>query len=298
MKKTLELVVCLLLTLLVVLNLDKISDYLATFFNNEKKVYIASSNDYKKDYEFKFVKMSNEYVPYSYEALLNIIYSTLNNGWDTFTFYCPDEYTNCLEDITEISNDTSLLSNINTFVHPYNNFSKIEVITSTTGEVTINVAKLYSDESINKINIAVDEIITKEITSDMSNEDKILKIHDYIINNTKYDKKEDKSINSYDATGPLFDGVAVCSGYADLMAIFLTKFGLPNFKVASDTHVWNAVYINDEWLNIDLTWDDPVTKDSNVDTLLHQFFLVNTKTLLEFDTKDHTFDTTIYQELK
>ena len=297
MKKTLELIVCLLLTILVVLNLDKITDYIATFFSEEKRVYIASSNEYKKDYEFKFVKMSKEYVPYSYEALINIIYSTLNNGWDTFTFYCPDEYTNCLKDITKISNDTTLLSNINNFVHPFNNYSKIGIITSTTGEVTINVTKLYSNEDINKINVKVDEIITKQITNDMSIEDKILKIHDYIINNTKYDTKK-SSDNAYDAKGPLFDGVAVCSGYADLMAIFLTKFGVSNFKVASDTHVWNAVYINNEWLNIDLTWDDPVTKDSNVDTLLHQFFLVNTDTLLEFDTKDHTFDTTIYQELK
>ena len=297
MKKTLELIICLLLTVLVVMNLDKITDYIATFFGEEKRVYIASSNEYKKDYEFKFVKMSNEYVPYSYEALLNIIFSTLNNGWDKFTFYCPDEYANCLEDITKISNDTTLLSNINNFVHPFNNYSKIGIITSNTGEVTIDVTKLYSDEDINNINVRVDEIITQEITNDMSIEDKILKIHDYIINNTKYDTDKE-SENSYDANGPLFEGLAVCSGYADLMAIFLTKFGVSNFKVASDTHVWNAVYINNEWLNVDLTWDDPVTKNSNINTLLHQFFLVNTNTLLEFDTKDHTFDTTVYQELK
>ena len=37
----------------------------------------------------------------------------------------------------------------------------------------------------------------------------------------------------------------------DLMAIFLTKFGVKNFKVASDTHVWNAVNVNGEWLTCD-----------------------------------------------
>ena len=31
------------------------------------------------------------------------IYSTLNNGWETFTFYCPDEYTECLNDVDKIS---------------------------------------------------------------------------------------------------------------------------------------------------------------------------------------------------
>lgn len=296
MKKTLSLIACLLVTLLVVMNINNISDYLADFLSDEKKVYIASSNEYTKDYEFKFVQMSNEYVPYSYQGLLNIIFSTLNNGWETFTFYCPSEYTDCLKDVTKISKDTTLLSNINNFVHPFNNYSKIGIVTSTTGEVTINVTKLYSNEEINKINIGVDEILTSQITSDMSIEDKILKIHDYIINNTKYDTNKTNE-DSYNAMGPLFNGTAVCSGYADLMAIFLTKFGLKNYKVASDTHVWNVVLINGEWLNIDLTWDDPITKDSNVDTLLHQFFLVNTEKLLEFDIKDHTFDTTIYQEL-
>ena len=81
------------------------------------------------------------------------------------------------------------------------------------------------------------------------------------------------------------------------MAIFIAKLGLPNFKVASDTHVWNVVLIDGEWLNIDLTWDDPITKDSDVDTLSHKFFMINTNKLLEFDTEDHNFDTTIYQEL-
>lgn len=296
LKKTISLVVCLILTLSVLINMDALSNYLADFLESEKKVAIASSNEYAKNYDFEFVEQSKDYVPYSYQGLLDIIYSTLNNGWKTFTFYCPDEYTDCLKDVTKISKDTTLLSNINNYVHPYNNYSRIGIVSSTTGEVTINVTKLYNDEDIEKINRGVDEIITKEITTDMSDEDKMLVIHNHIINNTRYDI--DKSNDaSYTALGPLFNGNAVCSGYADLMAIFLTKFGLKNYKVASDTHVWNVVLVNGKWLHIDLTWDDPVTKNSDVDTLSHKFFLINTEKLLEFDTKDHKFDSTIYQEL-
>ena len=55
--------------------------------------------------------------------------------------------------------------------------------------------------------------------------------------------------------------------------------------------------IDNNWYHLDLTWDDPVTKNSDVDTLSHQFFMVNTEKLLEFDTKDHRFDTIVYQEL-
>ena len=276
--------------------MDKLSNYLADFLESEKKVYIATNNDYTKNYDFKFVKRSQNYIPYSYQDLLDIIFSTLNNGWDTFTFYCPDEYSNCLNDINKISKDTTLLSTINNYVHPYNTYSKIGIVRSNTGEITINVNKLYSDDDIEKINRGVDDIITSELTTDMSDEDKLLIIHNFIINNTSYDINKTNDA-SYTALGPLFNGTAVCSGYADLMAIFLSKFGFRNFKVASDTHVWNTVLINGEWLNIDLTWDDPVTKDSDVDTLSHKFFLINKEKLLEFATKDHNFDATIYQEL-
>ena len=297
MKKTISLIICILLSLLVLLNINNISDYLAKFLENDKKVSKPTPNDYYRNYDFLFVQQSNEYIPYSYQGLLNIIYSTLNNGLETFTFYCPDEYTDCLKDINDISKDTTLLSNINNYVHPYNNYSKIGIVTKTSGEVTINVTKLYNDTDIDKINKGIDEILTKTIKNDMSDDDKLLAIHDYIVNNTRYDINKVNS-SSYTALGPLFSGTAVCSGYADLMAIFINKLGLKNYKIASNTHVWNAVLINGEWLHIDLTWDDPITKDSDVDTLQHDFFLVNTKKLLEFDTKDHKFDFTVYQELK
>ena len=294
--KKVSVLISLLITLLLLLNIDNISDYLADFLSEDKKVYISSPNNYTKDYDFKFVQMSNKYIPYSYQGLLNIIFSTLNNGWETFTFYCPDEYTNCYEDVSKLSKDTTLLSNINNFVHPYNNYSKISISNSNTGEVTIKVTKTYTEEDINKINKGVDEIITNELTNDMSVEDKILKIHDYIINNTRYDVDK-LNKDSFNAKGPLFNGKAVCSGYSDLMAIFLTKFGVKNYKVASDSHVWNVIFLNDEWLHIDLTWDDPITLNSDVDTLSHQFYMITTNKLLEYNTTDHTFDTTIYQEL-
>lgn len=296
MKKTIPLIICILIALVVFLKLDDITDYIVTFLDNDKKIQIASSNEYKRDYEFKFVQMSQEYIPYSFQELLNIIYSTLNNGWTTFTFYCPDEYEDCINDLKAISNDKTLLSNINNFVHPFNSFQTIEIVTSTTGEITINVNKLYSPQDIDKINTGVDQIIQNNISSNVPLEEKIQEIHDFIINNTKYDKNH-ISDTAFTAIGPLFNGLAVCSGYADLMAIFLDKLGVENFKVASETHIWNAVLINGSWKNLDLTWDDPITKDSDVDTLLHKFFLISKDQLLEFDTKEHVFDTTIYQEL-
>ena len=111
MKKTISFIICLLIILVTILNMNKISDYLVDFLDNEKSSTISKSNEYAKNYDFKFVKFSDNYIPYSYQDLLNIIYSTLNNGWETFTFYCPDEYTSCIDEVINITNDNVVLSN-------------------------------------------------------------------------------------------------------------------------------------------------------------------------------------------
>ena len=152
----------------------------------------------------------------------------------------------------------------------------------------------------------VDAIWKEVVTTDMKDEDIIYAFHDYIINNTKYDEiyeselknKKKPTHQAAKANGPFFEGYAICSGYTDAMAIILDKLGVKNFKVASDTHVWNAVYINNKWVHLDLTWDDPVSADHSVNNLLHKFFLIDTETLEEFDITDHTFDKSVYLELK
>ena len=78
----------------------------------------------------------------------------------------------------------------------------------------------------------------------------------------------------------------------------LNNLGVDNFKISSKTHVWNAVYLNDKWLHLDLTWDDPVTINSDTQTLSHKFYLIDTKSLDAYKISDHEFDKSIYPELK
>ena len=100
------------------------------------------------------------------------------------------------------------------------------------GEITIEINYLYTKEQIEKIDNEVNKIINEKITSEMSEYEKIKTIHDFIINTTKYDvernKNGDSKYLSYIAYGPLFDHMATCNGYTDLMAIFLTKFNIKN----------------------------------------------------------------------
>ena len=254
-------------------------------------------------------------MPFSFGDLKNIYFTIVNHGWKEFTFYCPSEYINCLDDVKKLSNDQDLLTHLNNYVHPYNSFSNVKTVINESGEITVSIEYFYTEEQEDIINKKVDEIYNSIINDNMDLYTKILTIHDYIINNTKYDvtrNNEGNSIyKSYIAYGPLIEGYATCNGYTDAMALFLEKLNVPNFKVAmtpdenSDTegHVWNAVLIDNKWLHLDLTWDDPVSSDGT-DYLQHKYFLITTNQLEEADTSgevkvtEHQFKPTFYPELK
>ena len=122
--------------------------------------------------------------------------------------------------------------------------------------------------------------------------------HDYIINNTRYDSSNTtglSDVNSSTAYGVLFDGVGICSGYADTMGLFLEKMNVKNYRISSNTHVWNLVYVEGKWLHLDLTWDDPITSDGS-DVLSSEYFLIDTGTLKSKSDTEHVFNEKIYVE--
>ena len=301
-KKLISFLVTIIIVGVIFINRDVIIDRLDDLFK-EKEVVIYPGNGYQKDGNFIKVKQVTSYVPYNYDDLVNIFYSILNQGWETFTFYCPVEYTECLNDVALISYDEVLLSEINNYVHPYNSYSTIKTLYDDTGEITVNVKYVYTSEEIVRIDNEINRIISNNISSNMNEVEIIKTLHNYIINNTKYDKTREETDDSiYDSsrmTGLLFEHYAVCSGYTDTMAVMLEKLGIKNFKIASSNHIWNAVFVNGKWLHLDLTWDDPVTLNGK-DILDHSYFLIDTEELLKLDKKEneHVFDDDFYLEFK
>ena len=288
MKKLIIPIICIILIAITVVFLNPLTDTFAEIVSSEPELIIKENNNYTKDIDYLYVQRTDDYIPYSYQDLLNIYYSVINNGWDQFTFYCPEEYTKCLNDVSQISSDELILTHLNNYVHPFNSFTNVKTSINENGEINLTIEYLYTDAEISAINTKADEILATILTNEMNDYEKIKTIHDYIVNNVKYDiernEENDSKYNSYTAYGPLFEGYATCNGYTDLMAIFLTKIGFNNFKVATTPdeisysttgHIWNAVYLNDEWLHIDLTWDDPVSSDGK-DYLFHTYFLVST----------------------
>lgn len=311
--RILTLIICLFIIFFVIINFNNLTNKLLKIFNNTKDIIIPPTSKYKCNDEYLFVKNVDDFVPLSKGDIKNIYYTIINNGYKDFTFYCPEEYKSCIEDIKTISNDKDLLTHINSFAKSYNSFTNITTTIDLNKEIHINVTYLYNDDDINKINEKVDEIYNELITDDMNNYDKILKIHDYIINNANYDVERNNNgtskYKSYMAIGPLFEGYATCSGYTDLMSIFLDKMNIKNYKIATtpspsnkDGHVWNAVYLDNEWLHLDLTWDDPVSRDGK-DYLQHKYFLINNEELEQADNGEvkisvHNYEKSIYLEFK
>ncbi len=282
-------------------NIDTITNYVVSKLDSTKEVVILDSNKYHKDASYKFVQETTDFVPYSYHDLLNIIYSVINNGWNSFTFYCPKEYSECISDVKSISTNDTLLTQINNYASPFNSFSSIQTLYDDIGEVTLKITKTYTDEEISLLNDKVTTMLNSVITENMTAKDKMLAVHDYIINNTKYDTEKNNNGNSKyhsnTAYGVFLEGYATCNGYADAYALALDKLGIENYKVSSNTHIWNAVYYNDEWLHVDLTWDDPVSTDGK-DYLYHKYFLVNNEQMKkeDGDLQDHIFDKKVFQE--
>ncbi len=274
--------------------------YRTYFINENKNVTLTASNDYTRDYDFNYVQLTDNFSPNNYQDLLNIYYTVLNSGETEFSFYCPDNYASCLNDVDSLANNQSVLSTINNFVHPFNSFRHLETSYDDYGKVTLKIEHIYTNNDIKLIEAKVKEI-EKEIWQDtMTNEDKIKEAHNYIINNSKYDSdRSDNNIVKYKsdtAYGTLLEGYSLCGGYTDAMELFLEDMNIKSYKISSENHVWNAVYLNDTWYHLDLTWDDPITTDGS-DILEYNFFLITTSELNEIEAEQHNYDKNVYKEL-
>ena len=304
MKKVISFLFCLMLLGIVYYYRTDITKYIIDNYIYKKEINLPNSNEYRRNYDFSFVQETNNFYPNSKQELYNVFYTILNNGYDSFTFYCGDKYTNCEKDIKELTQENNqILSTINNYVHPYNSYSSINVNMNSLGRINVNITKLYSSDDIYTLNSYINTNYSKIINNKMTDNEKIKAAHDFIINNSTYDKtwKETKSENrihkSNIAYGPLIEKIGLCGGYTDAMELFLEKMGIKSYKIASDNHIWNYVYINNSWKHLDLTWDDPVT-NTGKEILQYDYYLLDTKMLENKKDNEHNYLKEYYIEAK
>jgi hypothetical protein len=120
------------------------------------------------------------------------------------------------------------------------------------------------------------DIVNAVITPGMSELEKVLAIHDYIVLNGKYTLRSgDPVINAslHSAEGILMYGQGVCTSYTGSMNLLLGMVDIDSLFVSgvaqnknglSELHAWNKVMIDGLWYNIDATWDDPTPDKSGL----------------------------------
>lgn len=150
-------------------------------------------------------------------------------------------------------------------------------------------AKIPNDRpTAEKLYNVVDEIIKTTVSSNMSDYEKELALHDYIVLHSSYGYETGAEKYAYTAYGVLCDGKGVCSGYAQAFSLLLTCCGIENEFVTGEaggeSHAWNKVKLDGNWYSVDITWDDPVP--DRLGYAGHQYFNV-TDDLLD---DDHEWD--------
>lgn len=275
---------------------EETKDFINNIIDKDEYV-IAVANDYYLEGNFKYFQNWTDDVSNKKE-LLNYIYHVINTGSEYADGECTKEYTNCISDLNSIAKDEQTLSIINNFVHPYNSFKTISFTYNNEGKFSLIIEHIYSKEEIISINYIVENKINDIIKDNMTTEEKIKKIHDYVIDSTKYDTLKTNNIHddtykSNTAYGVLIQGYGICSGYSDTIAIFLNALGIENYKISNDKHIWNLVYINGIWTHLDATWDDPIS-DTNLNR--DTYFLISYDELTKLNDNTHNFDKYIYTE--
>ena len=135
----------------------------------------------------------------------------------------------------------------------------------------------------------VESVLSNTVSASMSDYDKELALHDYLVNHCVYGESSDGDESEFTAYGALVNERAVCSGYAAAFHLLLSCEGIPvNFMVgeASSTdqngvsstqnHAWCQVQVSGVWYEVDPTWDDPVGEGQ---ILSHQYFNVSDQIL-------------------
>ncbi len=102
------------------------------------------------------------------------------------------------------------------------------------------------------------EVIDQNIKPEMTEEQKVKAIQDYLLSSCKYDHfaEVNKTVpgSLYGIIGPLVNNKAVRDGYVYTFKYLLDILGIGNRLYAWREYMWNLVYYNEKWYNIDLNF--------------------------------------------
>ena len=152
----------------------------------------------------------------------------------------------------------------------------------------VQLTYLYEGVQLQQMNAFYEstvEGIVSGIPVGASDFDKILYLHDYLVQNYAYDYEGLSGTPIRDAYNFFKQGKGVCQAYMLALIALCEKAGIPALPVTSDEmeHAWNLVKLDGEWYHIDVTWDDAGGEQAPVypSFISYKYFLLSGKALYE-----------------
>ena len=156
----------------------------------------------------------------------------------------PDSVASCAEDAFINGSTIILHLNSNEYMMEY---AERKGITCVMGSV--------SDEDGSQIKTLTEKvnwIVATYVKPGMSDFQKAVVLHDWLIGHVEYDSTYSKG-TAYNA---LIQGTAICQGYTEAYRLLLNKIGISNQFAYGPNHVWNVVQLGGNWYHIDCQGDD------------------------------------------
>lgn len=124
-------------------------------------------------------------------------------------------------------------------------------------------------------NNKIDEIISG-ITPEMSDLEKALYVHDYLVTHFQYDELNP----NYDAYSFFKTNKGVCQAYTQAFNGIMHRLGIKCTSAidTTDNHTWNIITLDGNNYHIDVTHDDPVGQSEGAAE--HNLFLLSDKTII------------------
>lgn len=144
------------------------------------------------------------------------------------------------------------------------------------GEKVDNLIPIYKYEEAaierkcNEYEEKIDEILEDYIDPEMSDAEKVLALHDYLVMTTSVDEVDwehwdevDWNAERFTAYGALVNRVSASDGYVLAMKALLDRVGIENLYATSESmyHTWNLVRVDGDWYHVDVSWDDVVLEE-------------------------------------
>jgi len=240
--------------------------------NVEKNNFSVALDKNNKVYPYSYIYFTEIESKYqtNYLELYNGLYNldetisiTPNLDFDSFIFLLLQLLEDD-EDFYYVGRDWNITTDIDGNVNSF----------STDYLYTIDEIENYNQQLQSVVN-QLQSVVRENKLSDY---DTYLFLHDYLVQNVIYDELGE-DVHDSDVIGCLLNRICTCEGFAYGYQYLLRNFG---YKAAlcsgsvGESHLWNMVYYNGEWMHVDVGMDNVDSQIGN-DWSIHSNFGLSDK---------------------